>query len=251
MNAVNLSNDAHESNAALANAIEQCEQALDRMPYRCSEYEALLIASRALLERIKARSPRRSLEIVILLLGVTRLAANGADPEQARKQYDKACSAFAHSAGSANQYFFFLGALGGAAVMMLFVMCVLLLQHSEPTRIYLLQLADSDMFVGVSFFALAGSLTSLLMRLRSIDLVEEDDLRMVAVTGALQPVVAMGFMSVAYAIIATNLIPLNLSGASKSGMMFTIAFLCGFSEKFAPSLLDRVGAALSGSPRKQ
>ncbi|KAK47810.1 hypothetical protein BG58_40925 [Caballeronia jiangsuensis] len=149
--------EEHERSAALWSAIEQCEQALDRAPYRNAACRALLIASRALLERIKARKPRRSLEIIILLVGVTRLASNEADLEQARKQYDKASAAYAHSAG---------------------------------------------------------------------------------------------FMSVAYVIIATNLIPLNLPSTSRSGMTFTIAFLCGFSEKFAPSLLDRVGAAFSGLSRK-
>lgn len=153
--------EEHGRSAALWSAIEQCEQALDRAPYGNAACRALLIASRALLERIKARKPRRSLEIIILLVGVTRLASNEADLEQARKQYDKASAAFAHSAGSGNQYVFFLGALGGAAVMMLLVLGILFLQSNASTRMYLTQLAAPDIFVGVSFFALAGSLTSL------------------------------------------------------------------------------------------
>jgi hypothetical protein len=103
----------------------------------------------------------------------------------------------------------------------------------------------------LAFYAVAGSLTSILMRLRKLDLSEEDDRPLVFMTGALQPVVAMGFMTATYVILSSSLLPLHLTSPNESesrsavfAIYYVAAFLCGFSEQFAPSLLDRVGVQI-------
>ncbi|MEX3939869.1 hypothetical protein AB4Y44_10015 [Paraburkholderia sp. BR10937] len=226
---------------AAIQAVEQAIRAADNVGADC---RVLLTAVRALLARIQARNPRRAYEVIVLLDGVVTVAVRDADVGKARALYDEAYAAFAQSAGSGNQIYFFLGALIGAMAIFGLTICAVVLKTAATTERFLDLLANANIIIGICFFAVVGSLTSILLRLRKIDLVEEDDTFMVALTGALQPVVATGFMCIVYVIIATPLIPLNATGGMKTGIPFAAAFLCGFSEKFAPALLDRVSTVL-------
>lgn len=225
-------------------AIDQVKAAIKNLPNGSSECRMLLASVLALVARIEARRPRRALEIMMLLCGVVQLAVCENDPDKGRVLYQEAYAAFAQSARSGNQLRFFGGAALGAATMGISTACVIFIQTLRPA--FLKQLAESDVVVGVAFFALAGSLVSILVRLHKIDLVEEDETWMVVLTGALQPTVAMGFMCVVYVIVAAPLIPISLHDPQLTGFKFAAAFLCGFSEKFAPALLDRVEGSFSG-----
>lgn len=232
---------------------KETNQAIDRVLSEINgvvtdsaDCRVLLASIRALIARIKARKPRRALEIVMLLGGVVDVAVHGNAVDKARVLFREAYAAFAQSAGSGNRLRFFGGAALGATAMGIATVFVLTLQSLRPTHDLLKQLADPDILVGVIFFSLVGSLTSILVRLHRIDLVEEDITRMVVLAGALQPIVAMGFMCIVYVIIATPLIPLAISADQKTAVEFAAAFLCGFSEKFAPALLNRVEGTFAG-----
>ncbi|SOE87721.1 hypothetical protein SAMN05446935_8378 [Burkholderia sp. YR290] len=232
------------SYADLSATVDQIIDAINEANNVDADCRALLTAVRALIARIQARKPRRAYEVLMLLRGVVDIVLLNNDVSKAKALYDEAYSAFAQSAGSGNQIYFFLGAVIGAVTMIVLTIFAIILQTAATTKEFLSLLASPNVIVGVSFFAVAGSLTSILLRLRKIDLVEEDETFMVALTGGLQPVVAMGFMCIVYVIVATPLIPLNAIGEMKTGIEFAAAFLCGFSEKFAPTLLDRVGTVI-------
>lgn len=204
----------------------------------------LLTEFLALLERVWARKPRRAFEIVALIDGGIDATIAKKDTAEARELFQKAYAAFAMSAGTGNQAWFFAGAIIGALLMLALTVCVILASKIPSVGHLFEGLAVEPVVVGLTFYAVAGSLTSVLMRLRKMDLSEEDDRPLVLMTGALTPVVAMGFMSVTYVILSSHLVPLDHTGNdghAAYAVYYVAAFLCGFSEQFAPSLLDRVG----------
>jgi hypothetical protein len=204
----------------------------------------------ALIARLQKRQPRRAPEVLALLDGTVQIAVKSGDLAKARRLFYAALETYRSSTCSGNQLVLFFGAAAGAIGMLVMVACALALQQMTETSRYLTELAAPEVVAGVSFFAVAGSLTSLLVRLRNIDLSEEDDRLIVALTGVFQPTVAMGFATVVYAILAAQVVPLAATGPALRGIEYLAAFLCGFSEKFAPALLDRVGTRISGTSAK-
>ncbi|BCL88802.1 hypothetical protein [Ralstonia pseudosolanacearum] len=83
-----------------------------------------------------------------------------------------------------------------------------------------------------------------MLRLSKIDLQDEDRRAFIMFSAAIHPLMAGGFMAIIYVILENQIISINLGlgvNADKA-VEWLAAFLCGFSEKFAPGILDRVGA---------
>lgn len=89
-----------------------------------------------------------------------------------------------------------------------------------------------------------GSLTSIMLRLSKIDLQDEDRRIVIMFSAAIHPLMAGGFMAIIYVILQNQIISINLGKGEDAAkaVEWLAAFLCGFSEKFAPGILDRVGA---------
>jgi hypothetical protein len=98
--------------------------------------------------------------------------------------------------------------------------------------------------IGALFvFAGMGSITSVLSRLDKLDFQEEVNRKYVIASGLARPLVAFFFACVVYIALENRLI--TLGGLSdtperKEAMFWIAAFLCGFSERFAEDLLQRV-----------
>jgi hypothetical protein len=95
------------------------------------------------------------------------------------------------------------------------------------------------------FFAGLGATASVLSRLTSIDLKDEPMKKMVLVTGATRPALAVIFASVIFVILSNNMISVGLSpgseaAAARLALIWIAAFMCGYSERFASDLIARV-----------
>lgn len=111
-----------------------------------------------------------------------------------------------------------------------------------PTAEPWLVRAASFLPVRVVCFAGFGAVASVLTRLQSIDLSEEPKNRMLRISGAARPIVAVLFAAVVYQIIIRKVVALG--GVTTPPLLtaycIVAAFLCGFSERFATDMLDRV-----------
>jgi hypothetical protein len=95
------------------------------------------------------------------------------------------------------------------------------------------------------FFAGLGASASVLSRLTSIDLKDEPMKKMVLVTGATRPALAVIFASVIFVILSNNIISVKLSSGSEVAaaslpLVWVAAFMCGYSERFASDLIAQV-----------
>jgi hypothetical protein len=90
-------------------------------------------------------------------------------------------------------------------------------------------------------FAGFGSLTSVLTRLTEIDLKKETSASIVLLSGAARPVVAIFFSIVAYFILDSGVVGLAVPDTERTNETFlVVAFLVGFSERFAKDIFARV-----------
>lgn len=101
----------------------------------------------------------------------------------------------------------------------------------------------------VTLFAFAGlgSVTSVLMRLSSLDLREETSRALLMMSGASKPVVAIALASIVYIVLKYKLIavtigaPEGLSADADEAAYWIAAFLCGFGERLGSDILARLG----------
>jgi len=93
----------------------------------------------------------------------------------------------------------------------------------------------------LSAFAGMGSVASVLTRLSAIDLKGELRRKWVVTSAATRPVLALLFAGVIYVILQNDLITvLGSTGTDKGALIWVASFLCGFSERFAVDILERV-----------
>jgi hypothetical protein len=116
-----------------------------------------------------------------------------------------------------------------------------------------------DLLPLIIFFAALGSIVSVLLRLSKLDMVKEISRSVLIVSGAGRPLIASAFALVIYIALSNKLIAVSLGDSEASlagsiGALFdparanvaqiggymVVAFLCGFSERYAADLLERV-----------
>lgn len=203
-------------------------------------FVALMSETSALKARMGTRSTRFAKEVRVLLEQVGYLYK--LDPVKGRSLFETAKARYQKNVGTENQMWFLLGALIGSAFLCACALSLILARDQFPLQ--LKNLGPSDQIASLTFFAMLGSLTSIMLRLSKIDLQDEDRRAFIMFSAAIHPLMAGGFMAVIYVILENKIISINLGtgdGAAKA-VEWLAAFLCGFSEKFAPGILDRVGA---------
>lgn len=90
-------------------------------------------------------------------------------------------------------------------------------------------------------FAGFGSLTSVLTRLTEIDLKKETGPWILLLSGAARPVVAIFFAIVTYFVLDSGVVGLAVPDTERTNETFlVVAFLVGFSERFAKDIFARV-----------
>ncbi|AMP40362.1 metallophosphoesterase family protein [Ralstonia solanacearum] len=203
-------------------------------------FVALMSETNALKARMGARSTRFAKEVRALLEQVGHVYQ--LDPVKGRSLFETAKSRYHQSVGTENQMWFLLGALIGSTILILCAIALILARSDFPDQ--LKNLGPSDQIASLTFFAMLGSLTSIMLRLSKIDLQDEDRRIVIMFSAAIHPLMAGGFMAIIYVILQNQIISINLGKGEDAAkaVEWLAAFLCGFSEKFAPGILDRVGA---------
>lgn len=98
---------------------------------------------------------------------------------------------------------------------------------------------DPELFPALIFFAGLGTVVSVLLRLSTLDVVQEISPLILVISGLGRPFVASAFALVVYLALTNKLISVSLNDPASAGSYLVLAFLSGFSERFAQDLLDR------------
>jgi len=105
-------------------------------------------------------------------------------------------------------------------------------------------IADRETVIPLFTFAWLGSVASVLLRLNSLDLRYETRRYWYTLSSAVRPILALTFAVVLFVILDNKIVDFKLGNAAATGQQHAVywiaAFLCGFSERFATDVLDRV-----------
>jgi hypothetical protein len=126
-----------------------------------------------------------------------------------------------------------------AGVVLGILLLVLVALEARYLPIGIAKSVDPELFPALIFFAGLGSIVSVLLRLSSLDVVREISRPILLISGLGRPFVASSFALVIYLMLASKLVSVSLN-TTDAGAYLVVAFLCGFSERFAQDLLDRV-----------
>jgi hypothetical protein len=187
---------------------------------------------------VQQRRPWSRPEIEAILSTAEEALATGASAGPVRQIVAKANERFLQDVQSKNRLIYAAGMFLGALILGL--ISVVLVSFAEEGRF---NLASSNTLVSLFVFAGLGSVTSFLTRLPSLDLRAESSQRLVLLSAASRPVVAIGFASVIYLVLRYKLVNLQVASddaAAQDALSWIAAFLCGFSERFASDLLGRL-----------
>ena len=210
------------------------------------------------LEAFRVRVHRRDSwvcgEVMLLLDAAARAAVTGAAmpgaPELAAAQaaFDEARAVHFRDAETRNRLVYVAGLLAGAAAVALLAVLVAagaaaLAPSSGPSGsgAPLLPLADLGVVAPLVGFAGAGAVASVLSRLTTLELRDETSKWMVLLSGAARPVLAVLLAAVVAVILRHGLIGIaGIDATRDAALVWVAAFLCGFSERFASDILERV-----------
>jgi len=202
--------------------------------------EQLLILGdiRSLEARVVQRELWSAASVRELLQAAANAATIGNDPAKAGEAFAKAEVVFQNDVQTKNRMFYLLGIAVGLIAIGVLAGSVLGVAH----WLTLTDLARPEMVIDLFAFAGLGSLTSVLARLSTIDLKDELRRKWVLISAAVRPIMAVAFAAIAYLVLTYELV--KFSGFDtpdqKKALIWIAAFLCGYSERFAQDLLDRL-----------
>lgn len=99
----------------------------------------------------------------------------------------------------------------------------------------------------VAIFGAAGALASLMVRIRTFSLVRGRSKLEMFLVGFTRPILGILFAMFIYVVIGAGLIPLVV--AQPSFFWAAVAFVAGFSERFAPDVASRTESTILGSSK--
>jgi hypothetical protein len=199
---------------------------------------------RAMEEKVIRRRLWSARSIRELLQGAVDATVSGGDPGKGRQAFDKAEKAFQDDVQTKNRMLYLLGTLVGSIGIAAIAWLVL----EAAQRLGVQNLAAPDRLIPLFTFAGMGSAASVLARLSTIDLKDELRKVWVLVSAGTRPLLSIALASVVYVILENNLVTITgfqEPGNQKNALIWTAAFLCGFSERFAMDILDRLPFANS------
>jgi len=199
---------------------------------------ALMANVRALECRATARGPRRQTEILALLQGAANVGQ--LDAAKGKLLLEQARQAYGDTLQVTNRIAFAVGALIGAVLV--FAITVTLINLASQQQAWALYLAPPAMLFPLCSYALIGSLISIFSRLPKMDLKDTDSIGFVALSAAIQPLIALGFMAIVYILLRYEILGFKIAAADPNAVLWVTAFFCGFSERFAPGILGSAAA---------
>ena len=174
------------------------------------------------------------------VLGMLGNAAyfSGVSVGQARELYNKAEQSFMSYIQAKNRIKYLIGLMLGVVV------CTLI-----SGLLYLVARSLDQPFISprllplLCLFAGLGTLTSVLTRLDEIYLKNETGTALIMIDGGARPVVAIFFALIVYLILDLKVLDIKFGSPTsdnQNSIYLISSFLCGFSERFAESILSKV-----------
>jgi hypothetical protein len=118
-----------------------------------------------------------------------------------------------------------------------------------PRREILLGL-PADTVVLVTLAGAAGSVVSLLTRVREFDQQRKTPRAVLFLTGLFRPIIGIIFGLFIYLLLQSGLLPIEMPAGPGLGFYSAIAFIAGFSERFVPDIVGQtergIGANVAG-----
>ena len=237
----------------LLGALKSSGQAASQVtiPASAADPETVLLLSqiRALELRMKRRAPTVMTEVVALLQGVVNAASStaaGDDSKRltaAREGYTKAEDIFLAEVQTKNRLFYLLGLFAGVTLVVPLPIGIVWLIQGQllpSSEVHVIPWSVIPPLVG---FAGLGAIASVLSRLSTLDLRNETSRWMVGVSAAARPILAVAFALIMYVIVKGKLLTVGTetTGAEvKDAVLWVAAFLCGYSERFAADILEKL-----------
>lgn len=201
------------------------------------------LAKRAEKSRFSARQ-----QVLLLLENAANAAVVLGDLDRAEAILNEAHTVYDRALVAKNRLNYLLGMVIGIAALTVIVLgTVGLAQYGLSIVI------PGNTIVTLFAFAGLGSVTSVLMRLSSLDLKEETSRALLMMSGASKPVVAIALASIVYIILKYKLIavtigaPEGLSPEADDAAYWIAAFICGFGERLGSDIVARLGG---GTPQR-
>jgi hypothetical protein len=204
-----------------------------------SAEQTLLIADiRALEQKVIQRRLWSAPSVRELLQGAADATVHADALDKAREAFDKAEKVFQDDVQTKNRMFYLIGALFGTVTAGVMTWAVLRLAKWWGVT----TLAATDTVITLFVFAGMGSAASVLTRLSTIDLKDELRKKWVVISAGTRPLLAIAFASVIYVILKGKIVAFQGFDDDEHllPLIWVAAFLCGFSERFAVDILDRV-----------
>jgi hypothetical protein len=137
-----------------------------------------------------------------------------------------------------NRLSYIVGTVCGIVALSVLVLGMAALAHFGVTS-----LGPPQIVLALFAFAGLGSVTSVLMRLSTLDLREETSRGLLMLSGASKPLVAIAFASIVYIVLKYKLIaitlgtPEGLGHEADEAAYWIAAFMCGFSERLGSDIV--------------
>lgn len=234
---------------------------LDAQWTESADMASFLADAAALNRRLASRRSWVRSEVALRLQGAVNAArATGtADAAQnmqvARETLAKAQAVYLDDMQAKNRVVYLVGLMLGVAVMVLFPLVLLWLmgvaaqnlagnQNKVAETMYgtlewFSSAAPLTVTAPLFFFAGLGACASVLSRLTTIDLKGETSHVMVLLAAAIRPALAVIFACVVFVILKNKIVSVGTEDVSNA-LIWIASFLCGYSERFATDMLERV-----------
>ena len=137
-----------------------------------------------------------------------------------------------------NRLNYIVGTFGGIVALALVVLASVALSHYGLTA-----MGPPHFVLALFAFAALGSMTSVLMRLSTLDLREDTSRMLLMLSGASKPLVAIAFATIVYITLKYKLVavtlgtPEGLSQEADEAAYWIAAFLCGFAERLGSDVV--------------
>jgi hypothetical protein len=110
--------------------------------------------------------------------------------------------------------------------------------------------ADTDRVLLVAFSGAIGSIVSIMVRLQDFSAMKNADPLVLFLTGLSKPVVGMAFALFIFAVLKAHLLPITVTQDQEPYFFSALAFISGFSERFARDIVARTERTVHGTESK-
>jgi hypothetical protein len=214
-------------------------------PPRATAEELRLSADIAILDHLSLstfnpNSPSRA-EIWRLLYNAIVLGLANRQPAFGRLILERAQATYDDHLETVNRLRYLLGVVLGTVALGLVAAAVLWFSSSAGLHLGI----SAELLIGLFAFAGMGTLASVLSRLSSLDLGQRRSARIVVISGASRPLVAIILAIVVYVILVLRIVNIQVGSGTTGqptpdGIYLIAAFLSGFSERFAQEIIASV-----------